>query len=155
MTRLWDRGEPLDERVLRYTAGEDHLLDARLVPYDARASIAHAEMLAEAGLLAPADAAAIRAALAARRGDRTQQRAALAAAIDGFERVEMALHADAARLQVAAVDADSTAWNTIELRLRAQDIRNPAALLRTLVPRPQRLPHDARAEAAKKIAQRG
>ena len=36
-TRLWDKGEPLDERVLRYTAGEDHRLDARLVPYDARA----------------------------------------------------------------------------------------------------------------------
>ncbi len=52
MTRLWDKGEPLDERVLRYTAGEDHRLDARLVPYDVRASIAHAEMLGEAGLLA-------------------------------------------------------------------------------------------------------
>ena len=28
MTRLWDKGLPLSERVLRYTAGEDHLLDA-------------------------------------------------------------------------------------------------------------------------------
>lgn len=60
MSRLWDKGEPLDERVLRYTAGEDHLLDARLVPYDVRASIAHAEMLSEAGLLAEKDLAAIR-----------------------------------------------------------------------------------------------
>ena len=34
MTRLWEKGLPLAERVLRYTAGEDHLLDARLVPYD-------------------------------------------------------------------------------------------------------------------------
>ncbi|HEY4573888.1 MAG TPA: lyase family protein, partial [Thermoanaerobaculia bacterium] len=59
MTRLWDKGEPLDERVLRYTAGEDHRLDARLVPYDARASIAHAAMLREAGLLSEADLAAI------------------------------------------------------------------------------------------------
>ena len=24
VSRLWDKGEPLDERVLRYTAGEDH-----------------------------------------------------------------------------------------------------------------------------------
>jgi argininosuccinate lyase len=40
MTRLWDKGLPLSERVLRYTAGEDHLLDARLVPYDVRGSIA-------------------------------------------------------------------------------------------------------------------
>ena len=30
MSRLWDKGLPLDERVLRYTAGEDHVLDARL-----------------------------------------------------------------------------------------------------------------------------
>ena len=43
MKRLWDKGEALDQRVLRYTAGEDHLLDERLVPYDVRASIAHAE----------------------------------------------------------------------------------------------------------------
>jgi argininosuccinate lyase len=59
-TRLWDKGEPLDDRVLRYTAGEDHLLDARLVPYDVRASIAHAEMLHGAGLLSEADLAAVR-----------------------------------------------------------------------------------------------
>jgi argininosuccinate lyase len=60
MTRLWDKGLPLSERVLRYTAGEDHLLDARLVPYDVRGSIAHAEMLAATGLISEADAAAIR-----------------------------------------------------------------------------------------------
>ncbi|HWM94600.1 MAG TPA: argininosuccinate lyase, partial [Thermoanaerobaculia bacterium] len=65
MTRLWDKGEPLDERVLRYTAGEDHLLDARLVPYDVRASIAHAEMLHGAGLLPAEDLAAIRRGLTA------------------------------------------------------------------------------------------
>jgi len=63
MSRLWDKGLPLDERVLRYTAGEDHRLDARLVPYDVRASIAHADMLAAAGLIDADDAAAIRAGL--------------------------------------------------------------------------------------------
>jgi argininosuccinate lyase len=63
MTRLWDKGLPLDERVLRYTAGEDHRLDARLVPYDVRGSIAHAEMLADAGLIDAADCDAIRAGL--------------------------------------------------------------------------------------------
>ncbi|HEY6451019.1 MAG TPA: argininosuccinate lyase [Steroidobacteraceae bacterium] len=51
MTRLWDKGAPLDERVLRYTAGEDHALDERLVRYDVRASIAHAEMLHAQDLL--------------------------------------------------------------------------------------------------------
>ena len=60
MSRLWEKGLPLDERVLRYTAGEDHLLDARLVPYDVRGSIAHAEMLAEQGLISNQDCAAIR-----------------------------------------------------------------------------------------------
>lgn len=59
MTRLWDKGLPLDARILRYTAGEDHLLDARLLPYDVRASIAHAEMLRDAQLLSAADCTAI------------------------------------------------------------------------------------------------
>jgi argininosuccinate lyase len=59
VTRLWDKGAPLDERVLNYTAGEDHALDNRLVAYDVRASIAHAGMLHDAGLLNDADLAAI------------------------------------------------------------------------------------------------
>jgi argininosuccinate lyase len=65
MTRLWDKGTPLDAQVLKYTAGDDHSLDNRLVRYDIRASIAHAEMLGEAGLLSAADLAAIRDALTA------------------------------------------------------------------------------------------
>jgi argininosuccinate lyase len=65
MSRLWDKGQPLDNRVLEYTAGEDHALDERLVAYDIRASIAHAEMLAQQGLLATADLVAIRDALTA------------------------------------------------------------------------------------------
>ena len=65
MSRLWDKGAPLDERVLRYTAGEDYVLDERLVAYDVRASIAHAEMLTAQGLLAADDLSAIRAALTA------------------------------------------------------------------------------------------
>ncbi len=60
MSRLWDKGAPLDARVLRFTAGEDHALDDRLVAYDVLASIAHAEMLHEAGLLATPDLEAIR-----------------------------------------------------------------------------------------------
>lgn len=59
MKRLWDKGEPLDARVLRYTAGEDHQLDERLVSYDIRASIAHAAMLCEQQLLTSKDLAAI------------------------------------------------------------------------------------------------
>jgi argininosuccinate lyase len=65
VTRLWDKGAPLDERVLAYTAGEDCLLDNRLVRYDIVASIAHAEMLGEQGLLSAADLQSITDALRA------------------------------------------------------------------------------------------
>jgi argininosuccinate lyase len=63
MTRLWDKGAPLDQRVLAYTAGEDHALDDRLVAYDVLGSTAHAEMLHSAGLLSDADLKALKAGL--------------------------------------------------------------------------------------------
>ncbi|MFU8894846.1 MAG: argininosuccinate lyase [Gammaproteobacteria bacterium] len=63
MSRMWDKGEPLDSQVLAYTAGEDHELDNRLVPYDVRASIAHARMLQANGLLSAEHCAAIAAGL--------------------------------------------------------------------------------------------
>ena len=65
MTRLWDRGEPLDRLVLEYTAGEDHALDDRLVAHDVRASLAHAAMLHAGAMLSAADHAAIERALTA------------------------------------------------------------------------------------------
>jgi argininosuccinate lyase len=65
MTRLWDKGASLDGGVLEYTAGDDHALDDRLVRYDIRASIAHAEMLGEHDLLSASDLTAIRDALLA------------------------------------------------------------------------------------------
>jgi len=76
MSRLWDKGAPLDQRVLRFTAGEDHALDNRLVAYDVQASIAHAEMLHECGLLEQVELDAIRSGLselaaAHARGERT------------------------------------------------------------------------------------
>jgi argininosuccinate lyase len=65
MSRLWDKGVDLDQRVLDYTAGDDYALDERLVKYDVRASIAHAEMLNAQKLLTDADLNAIREGLAA------------------------------------------------------------------------------------------
>jgi len=65
MSFLWNKDATLDERVLNYTAGEDHALDARLVRYDVTASIAHAEMLHAVNLLDAADLAALRAGLTA------------------------------------------------------------------------------------------
>ena len=59
MTRLWDKGLPLDERILKYTVGEDHKLDERLLKYDVLASIAHTKMLEEQELLTPLDSKAI------------------------------------------------------------------------------------------------
>lgn len=59
-SRLWDKGAPLDSRVLQYTAGDDHALDNRLVAYDVRASIAHAEMLNAQALLSAEDLKLIR-----------------------------------------------------------------------------------------------
>jgi argininosuccinate lyase len=72
MTRLWDKGIALDSRVLAFTAGDDHLLDNRLVSYDIRASIAHAEMLAVQGLLSAPDLELIRDALTAIGGEHAQ-----------------------------------------------------------------------------------
>src|SRR5580692_4743156 len=74
MSRLWDKGTSLDARVLEFTAGEDHKLDERLVRYDIRASIAHAEMLAEQGLLSAAELAAIAEGLAAIGDEHAQGR---------------------------------------------------------------------------------
>jgi argininosuccinate lyase len=65
MRRLWDKGAPLDERVLEYTVGDDPVLDQRLVRYDVRASIAHAQMLSERGLLSRPDLESIRGGLLA------------------------------------------------------------------------------------------
>jgi argininosuccinate lyase len=64
MSRTWGRGEPLDDLVLRYTAGEDVALDEELVVFDVRASCAHADMLRDCGHLTAPDHAAIVAALA-------------------------------------------------------------------------------------------
>jgi len=63
MSRLWDKGKPLDQAVLEYTAGEDYALDARLVPYDIKASLAHAQGLHAAKLLSAADLAVLTTAL--------------------------------------------------------------------------------------------
>ncbi len=89
MTRLWDKGAPLDERVLRYTAGEDYALDDRLVPYDVRASIAHAEMLNARQLLSLTDLDAIRDGLTALADDNDHWAATVtSASFRGLSRVK-------------------------------------------------------------------
>lgn len=51
MAKLWDKGVPLNKLIEQYTAGEDYILDQRLVEYDALASIAHAQMLRQIRIL--------------------------------------------------------------------------------------------------------
>ena len=65
MSRLWDRGEPLDPAVLRLTVDRDPELDLQLVPWDCLASAAHATMLTSIGILSDDELAALRGELAA------------------------------------------------------------------------------------------
>lgn len=55
-TRLWDHGANSDAAVLKFTVGQDPVLDVRLVPHDIRASIAHVRMLGHCGHLTPNEA---------------------------------------------------------------------------------------------------
>lgn len=49
--KLWDKGSETNKAVERFTVGNDRHLDARLLKADVAGTIAHAQMLAEQGLL--------------------------------------------------------------------------------------------------------
>ena len=49
--KLWDKGIPTNEKIDRFTVGNDRELDLLLAKYDVIASIAHAKMLAKTGLI--------------------------------------------------------------------------------------------------------
>lgn len=51
MAQLWKKKTEPDPEILRFTSGEDPILDQRLIPYDCKASIAHAKMLGKIGIL--------------------------------------------------------------------------------------------------------
>ncbi|MFH1394248.1 MAG: argininosuccinate lyase [Candidatus Micrarchaeota archaeon] len=62
--KLWQKtGKKLDLDVERYTIGDDYLLDLELVPFDVRASKAHARMLCSKGYLSKAELSRIVSAL--------------------------------------------------------------------------------------------
>ena len=48
---LWNKGTDADELIMKYTVGEDHILDLQLIEHDCIASIAHAKMLQKIGVL--------------------------------------------------------------------------------------------------------
>ena len=63
--KLWDKSEPLDALIERFTVGDDYQLDGVLVVADCVASLAHATMLAAIELITPADLEALRGSLLA------------------------------------------------------------------------------------------
>ena len=63
---LWkksDASETLEEKVMRFTVGEDYRWDTLLLPYDIQATRAHAWGLAEIGILTQAELDAVTEAL--------------------------------------------------------------------------------------------
>lgn len=64
MSKLWDKSAKLNPAVEAYTVGNDYLLDMKLLPYDLKASLAHAKMLAAKDLLSEAEYKNIEKALA-------------------------------------------------------------------------------------------
>jgi len=59
MSRLWDKGAPLDELIEAYTVGDDPALDQRLLPFDVQGSRAHARMLRSIDVLDDAELASL------------------------------------------------------------------------------------------------
>ncbi len=49
--KLWNEKKKLNQKIEDFTVGSDPIMDLRLVPYDCRASIAHARTLEKAGFL--------------------------------------------------------------------------------------------------------
>jgi argininosuccinate lyase len=59
MSKLWQKGVPMDSLVESFTVGEDPRLDLRLVNADCLASMAHAAMLEKIGILSAAERAGL------------------------------------------------------------------------------------------------
>ncbi|UCH72416.1 MAG: argininosuccinate lyase [Thermoplasmatales archaeon] len=53
--KLWQKRYILNEKIEKFTVGNDHILDQKLVKYDCTASIAHAKMLKKIGILTSAE----------------------------------------------------------------------------------------------------
>lgn len=54
--KLWQKKTSIDQKIDAFTVGNDRQMDLILAAYDCQASIAHAEMLAQVGLLTAAEA---------------------------------------------------------------------------------------------------
>jgi argininosuccinate lyase len=56
---VWDRGEAIDAEMMRFTIGDDWLMDQRLVEVDLQGSMAHVDGLLSAELIKPEDHTAL------------------------------------------------------------------------------------------------
>lgn len=63
MSRLWDKGGDTNALALRFTVGDDHLLDTKLLPWDLQGTRAHVACLAASNLLNAEEASKINQAL--------------------------------------------------------------------------------------------
>ena len=57
--KLWDKGLPTDEKIDRFTVGNDRQLDLVIAKYDIRATLAHGMMLHKIGLLSKTEISSI------------------------------------------------------------------------------------------------
>jgi argininosuccinate lyase len=57
---VWDRGEAIDAEMMRFTIGDDWLMDRRLVEVDITGSLAHVDGLLSAALIGAEDHASLR-----------------------------------------------------------------------------------------------
>ena len=58
--KLWDKGISIDQFIEKFTIGNDREIDLKIAIYDIQASLAHAQMLVEIGLLKPKELKAIK-----------------------------------------------------------------------------------------------
>ncbi len=72
--KLWEKGTATKESIERFTVGRDREFDQLLASHDIMASIAHAIMLSEVGILSSEEAAALTRELRALHEDVMQQR---------------------------------------------------------------------------------
>ena len=49
--KLWQKNHALHEKIDHFTVGKDRVYDLHLAAYDCQASISHAKMLGEIGIL--------------------------------------------------------------------------------------------------------
>lgn len=63
MSRLWDKGNEVNQLALRFTVGDDHEIDSQLIRMDVIGTRAHARCLEASGLINRAELAQIESAL--------------------------------------------------------------------------------------------